>query len=334
MTPEQQYLEMVAAQRMQTDPMARAVNDYGQGSGYMALDSQPESWDRLGEVNDIYRDVFGMTGIKMPQLVPGLNPEVEDPGQYQGFVSNMGSLYGSNPAFQEMEAALQEPGATVYEVIDLVAKNPRLQQFLPKNDAGQVDREAFNRDATMFLSERARENTERGAYDSQVAEFEDFTKPRTGLDYAPTRTDGPVLLDNAPQLRQGRTSLTAPVLDMADKVAEMIPLEAARRQRDAARKAAEGNPGSMTNPTGPGVNRSGNRLGMRVQDLRNESKARAARPEGAQDRDELVKLYNKAGSQAYNRTVANKEAKKAPSKQMENMAKVIQFYNMLHYGEV
>ena len=44
--------EAIQLYLMQTDPMARATNDFGQGAGFLGLDSQPESWDRVGEKND------------------------------------------------------------------------------------------------------------------------------------------------------------------------------------------------------------------------------------------------------------------------------------------
>jgi hypothetical protein len=52
------------------------------------------------------------------------------------------------------------------------------------------------------------------------------------------------------------------------------------------------------------------------------------------DKNKLNQTYNKALEDAYNTLKKKKEGRTGPSKQQQNNARAIQFYNMLHYGEV
>ena len=64
MTPEEmaaleQYIQLM--QRSEGDPLALSANAYGQGPGFLSEESRPDSWTRLGDKNQIYRDMFQMT---------------------------------------------------------------------------------------------------------------------------------------------------------------------------------------------------------------------------------------------------------------------------------
>jgi hypothetical protein len=289
--------EAIQLYLMQSDPMARATNDYGQGAGFLGLESQPESWDRIGEKNDLYSDLFRMTRTYLPDFVEGLNPTVEDPGMYQGYRSDKADLYRNNPAYAQLEAAMAE-GASFDEAVRLIAGNKEFAQYLPQDDIGRPDAQGFRQSAEGYVSERSREGREFDAYDAEKQAYDDFVRPRTGLDFSPggltkLRTTDP-------------TKLVAPA-KKAGSVAEIA------KSRQAAKitppKNADAIPADIQQRIAY-VNRP-------------ESKSRLANN----------KLYNDTAIAAHESNKRKKESIKSVSKKQENQAKLVRAYNMLMYGE-
>lgn len=295
MTPEEQAA--IQAFLLQSDPMARATNDYGQGSDFLKMSSTPDSWDRVGDKNGLYSDLFRMTRSYLPDYVQGLYPEAQDPGVYQGYKSDKADLYRNNPAYQQLERAMQE-GASFDEAVRLIAGNKEFAQFLPQNDKGQPDPNTFRQSAETYVSERSREGREFDQFDAEKQAYEDFVRPRTGLDFSPgaltkLRTTDPTQLINpaGPQ----------------DTLEQAVAARKAEKIRPP--KGADAIPDDIQHQIAA-VNRPGSK-----QKLANN------------------KLYNDTAIAAHNSNMAKKASIQSVSKKQENQAKILRAYNMLMYGE-
>jgi hypothetical protein len=320
--------EMLAIQAylMQTDPMARATNDYGQGAGFLGLDSQPESWDRVGEKNDLYADLFRTTRTYLPDYVEGLYPEVEDPGLYKGYKSDKADLYRNNPAYAQIESAMAE-GASFDEAVRLVAGNKEFAQFLPQDDNGRPDAQSFRTSAEGYVSERSREGREFDAFDAEKLAYDDYVRPRTGLDFAPVRNDdiSSLLKPSVPGIKLGTIAdpgprrPTVPASLSGDIYNGLYDEQGINPDKiNVVNQSSKGRKVTQSRTAGP-------------QSTQNKGQANAARDRVAQQGN--VDLYNKMVKQAYNKTVGNKERVKVGSKKQENQAKLVRAYNMLMYGE-
>jgi hypothetical protein len=191
--------EAIRQYLMQTDPLARGVNDYGQGSGFLNLKAQPESWDRLGEKNDLYGDFFRTTGTYLDDWIPDLYQEQQDPGIYQGYQSDKAAIFEGNPAYAQLQRAM-ETGATFEQAVAATYADPEFKQYLP------ADPSQWRESAESFVGERGREDRERSGYDAEKAAYDDFVKTRSGWDLAPGREREDVLA-SMPQVRTPSKSI-------------------------------------------------------------------------------------------------------------------------------
>lgn len=363
MTPEEEAALEQYILQMQSNPLARATNDYGQGAGFLQLDKQPESWDRMGEKNDLFSDFFRTTQTYLPDWIPDLYPEVEDPGRFDGFRSDQADLYRNNPAYSQLEAAMAE-GASFDEAIQLIAKAPQFAAGLPKTERGDVDLSAFRNSAETYVSERAREGREFDAYDAERQAYEDYVNPQTAwsMDRTDRQTDDisqflrpiaadsgrPVIPMELPSARRG-SSPGAPGAGAAgfvDRVGNSIEgifdpnkpgpgmpsmpsvrdIEGIFDPNKRGPKKTTGRLGNM-NPeeAEPGVFRK-----FLAESNKNVNDIAAKKAKYKKDVDTG---YNKALTEGYNRMRGAKEAQVRPSKKQENLAKIAAYYNALHYGE-
>jgi hypothetical protein len=324
---EEEYMRLIAAQQMQQDPMAFSLNNYGQGSDYLWDEETPSSWDRRNDKVDIYGDLFRMTKTWMPDFVDGLHPTPEDPGLFKGYRSDKADLFRNNEAYRKLEQLMGE-GAPFEEAVTLVSSDPAYAGMLPQDQdfPGRVDNSEFRRSAEEFLSERGREGREYDVWDQSRQEFDDFNRPRTGLDFAP--------------VREGNINKFLKKTPMAPQFVDTKDTESLYRAKGREKAAKENTwQGPSTGgPNGrPGLrsnNRSGNRLN---RDVKRKEKTRAsnaqARKTNYDSKVESTNLYNKMLKQAYEQTVANKQKVKAPSKKKENLGALVKFYNQMIYGE-
>jgi hypothetical protein len=291
--------EAIRQYMLQTDPFARATNDFGQGAGFLGLDSQPESWDRLGEKNDLYSDLFRMTRTYLPDYVDGLYPEAQDPGQFTGYRSDVADLYRNNPAYTQLDQLMAE-GASFDEAVQLVADDPDYADVLPKNNFGQADLGGYRQSAEKYVSERAREGREFDTYDAERQAYEDYVRPRTGWDI------NPGVEDLSPHLRATDPVAVAAKFRPADSIGDMA--------RDAQMVKRTPENASVVPPS----------IRQSIRDVGNPQARQAT---AANSR------YNSGVQAAYEAARSKKEAVAAPSKKQENQAKLVRAYNLLMYGE-
>lgn len=191
--------EYVLMQRAQNDPLALSANAYGQGPGFLGLEDRPDSWSRLGDKNQIYRDMFQMTGTDMAEYVPGLYDYVPQPkpGDLEGYQSDTASLYAGNPVYQEIERQVAN-GVDIDTAVNAIRsayeQDPEaLQGSLPMGNPqygrAEPDWEAVNRNAATFLSERNKETAAQSEAEAIRQAYEDFTAPRTAYDKAAETQD-------------------------------------------------------------------------------------------------------------------------------------------------
>lgn len=289
--------EAIIAYLMQNDPMARATNDYGQGAGFLGLDSQPESWDRLGEKNDLYSDLFRTTQTYLKDYVPDLYPEAKDPGIFQGYQSDQADLYRNNPAYAQLERAMAE-GASFDEAVQLIAGNKEFTNFLPQGDDGRPSPSAFRQSAETYVSERSREGREFDQYDAEKQAYDDYVRPRTGLDFSPGG------------LTQLRSTNPMDLIGQPREVGSVGEL-ARIRQGDRIRP-----------PAGADA----------IPDSIQASIAKVNRP-ASKRRVDNNQLYNETAIAAHESNKRKKESIRSVSKKQENQAKLVRAYNQLMYGE-
>ena len=297
-------------QQMQNDPMARAANDYGQGAGFLQETSQPDSWDRMGEKNDLYSDFFRTTQSYLKDYIPDLYPEVEDPGTFQGYQSDTADLYRNNPAYTQLEQYMAE-GASFDEAVQLVAKDPEYAPMLPKNDYDQPDAGAFRGSAETYVSERAREGREFDQYDAEKQAFDDYVRTRTGWDINPgvSREDFSAKLLPQTQASVGRLWERDPQNPDGATLAQQVGQQAAAKTTPLLGNSMRSKVGQAT----------AGRMSARNPDVQRATRGN--------------RIANDSRTAAYEAARAKKEAQQAPSKQQENLARTAAYYNMLMYGE-
>lgn len=348
LTPEElAELEAYVAS-METDPLRRAVNDYGQGPDFLGLSSEPTEWKRMGDKNDLLTDFFRTTKTYLPDWIPDMYPEVEDPGQFEGYISDKADLYRNNPAYTQLEAAMAE-GATFEEAVDLIASDPEFAPFLPKTDSGRPDRIGFRGSAESYISERAREGREFDAYDAERQAYEDYVNPRTGEYYNPNLMDRETFY--ATQLKpetsfgQGRGTpnelgigfgLSASGSRAGNTVS---PLSSARQVTGSGRSSL-----NIDSPDYDGLGRDPRTLirhspapqrssGGSGYSKSAGSFAKKKSSGSAPAPGNMAKAYNKTASSVYERAQQIKASQKYASKEQENLAKLAAYYNAIHYGQ-
>lgn len=320
---------------LENDPLKRAVNDYGQGSDFLGMSKEPTSWKRMGDKNDLLTDFFRTTKTYLPDWIPDMYPEIEDPGRFEGYRSDFAELYRGNPAYQQLELAMSE-GATFDEAVQAVSKDP---DFAP-----YIDRGGFRSSAEQYVSERAREGRELDSYEAALAEYEDFVNPRTGEDFAPNRLN-PEEFQASLRKIEPTTGVAGFGNNIADQIMRGINANRGRTDPSTNRitsRTSSGTGGrSSLNIDSPNYDGRG-RDPRTVTRSSGPSKQVGSMPSKPQrklpyrdtaQRNELNRAYNKTASDVYNRAQQIKARQSAPSKREENLAKLAAYYNAIHYGQ-
>jgi hypothetical protein len=184
MTPEEQAAYDAYVESLQNNPLSYALNAFGQGNGFMDYSKTPVQFDRQGDVNQLYRDAFGMTGVPFESLVSGLYPEPAMPGNREPYQSDTNILYANNPAYDQV-AQLVASGENFDNAVDVVFNDKEYKQFLPKGSYSQDSQNMFRSSAATYLTESARTNREQGIADKAQAEWDDFVRTRTNWEMNP-----------------------------------------------------------------------------------------------------------------------------------------------------
>jgi hypothetical protein len=330
--PPEVQAQLVA--QMQSDPWARATNDFGQGSGFLSAPKKPTSWARMGDKNDLMSDMFRTTQSYLKDYIPDLYPEVEDPGMFTGYRSDLVDLYRNNPAYREIDLAMQD-GASFDEAVRAVAASPDFAAHLPTNDSGRPDLGGFRSSAEKYVSERAREGREFDQFDAERRAYEDYVNPRNEwADRGNDQIDIQSLLRNQ-NARQGLTGAGGRIAEGFGRAADLV------------RGAGPGAP--VTDSRRPSVLATSNtRMGMpigepvmtRPSPTRNAARGRAATPTAAKpaprtaaDRNQTNKAYNDSVKAVYDFQKNKQSQNTKQSKKQENLAKTVRAYNLLMYGE-
>lgn len=344
-TPEE-LAEIELLMRSGYDPLAISANQFGQGSDYLGYTSQPDEFDRLGEMDDLYSDLFRMTRTYMPDYVPDLYPEVEDPGMFQGYRSDQADLYRNNQAFQALEQMMAE-NTPFEEAVQLIVGNPDYEEFLPKNN-GRVDPSAFRSSAEQYVAERSREGREYDNWSAEDAAYQDFIRSRTGMDMAPGKSEDEIAAMLRPVdqdiLSQGRGPKLGPegLVDLLGgalasegrgPLAPQAPAPQAPQGRQPRRSR-----GASVDPEEQRMMRmvaaSRGRLGTGARDQINQSYGGRRQIANAKyDEQANNQRYNEDFMKAFEATKKRKEGQKFSSKKEENLARLLRFRNTLLYGE-
>lgn len=346
MTPEEQaMLEQYLAQqqlmqRSEMDPLALSANAYGQGPGYLGLEDRPDSWSRLGDKNQIYLDMFQMTGTDMAEFVPGLYDYVPQPkpGDLDPYQSDTTSLFANNPVYQEIERQVAN-GVDIVTATNAVRtayeQNPEalagsLPMGNPEYGRAEPDWEAVTRNATEYLSERNKERAGQSEVDSLRAQYEDFVRERTAYDkaaetqdvtWAGNRDDVMRMMGYDPR-EVGPTMSMPEVYDTPGVVGTRGPARSiGEADADAAKYASRG-----------GSPQRNARAGTRA--TRGYTKQPGQRLGAPADMASLGPTQKELNAQSVF-DAANRIAKKknVGSKKEENLAKLTAFYNTLMYGQ-
>jgi hypothetical protein len=321
-------------EELMSDPARRAVNDYGQGSGFLSESKKPTSWARMGDKNDLVSDFLRTTQSYLKDYIPDLYPEAEDPGLFTGYRSDVADMYRNNPAYQQIDAAMAE-GASFDEAVDLVASSDVYAQHLPKDEYGKVNRNSFRGSAEQYVSERAREGREFDAHDAQRQEYEDFVNPRDewrdrgnddiDLNSLVRRTDHrESLLGSGGQLQEGIERLLSRRQNSGG-VLDRVPTVASQLSRI----------GATTDPSVQISNATANRSPARnAARLTPTATDRGPQPRRtAAQKNESNMAYNRGAQSVYDFQKNKQSQNTRQSKQQENLARTAALYNMIMYGE-
>lgn len=200
MTPEELEALMALLAQQEGNGFSLAANAYGQGPGFMGLDEQPESWDRVGEKNDLLYDMTRTTGIDFNELVPGLHPMVQAPTAEQliPYQSDTAGLYANNPVYQDILAQVQS-GVSLQEALaaaqvdaqenpeDYAGYLPAGQSLGGFSDAsipGQIDWSQVRQDLETYIPEVQREQASRSQAEMLQQQYEDYIRPRSQWEMA------------------------------------------------------------------------------------------------------------------------------------------------------
>lgn len=193
MTPEEeQIINAMIEQGLIMDPFNAAANQFGQGSDYLYEEDTPTPWDRMGDKDDLLGDMLKRTGLYFEDLVDLPYEQVEDPGEFDGYVDYDASLYQGNLAYETVKDAVAA-GMSFEEAVNKVAKAavdpedpdaPALAAAMPRDRDGKPDYDAFRSSAADAVAGGAGGAAELSAYEAERQAYEDYIRPRTGLDYA------------------------------------------------------------------------------------------------------------------------------------------------------
>lgn len=199
MTPEEEEAlrQYVLAQQAQMNPFAYSANDWGQGPGALMLDEQPETWDRVGEINDLIYDTTRTTGDSFRSLVPVPYKDVEQPDPKAPYQSDTSFLYSSNPVYQAIGQLVSGAGGESPMSLDqALLKFQAEYEANPEEFAGMVpvttgynqstgtpagalDMSQIRQGAETYLTETRKEQNSAGANDLAQQEWEDYIRPRS-----------------------------------------------------------------------------------------------------------------------------------------------------------
>jgi len=347
---EEELMQILAQNQLQGDPMAASMNDYGQGSGYLDLPKKPTQFSRQGDMHQIYRNMFGMTGIKMDELVPDLWNEPEAP-EGQPYQSDALGLYEGNQALEAVNTLVQD-GMPVEEAMATVWEKD-IPGVPIDFETQEPDGEAFRSNVETYITEKAKQ--ERDPYYQQAQEYDDFTRERSGLDFMPQlaeydpmqhlvdtrmekyRTDGPMgpfLPEGPRQAPEGRTSTPQggargiPDADLPAFGAPTYGFDPSRDWRNEmnngpvpSERGLRGERGSSARKGNPRQNAGGSKstAGQPKEVLNEEARWKR----GMDQRENQQRL---ASYEAYKKKFGNVRVQ---SKQNENRARIIRFYNQL-----
>ncbi len=218
LTPEEiEFIEAMIAQQQEQqafDPFDYAAGQYGQGSDYLGMKKTPVAWDRMADKDDLLGDMLKRTGLYFDDIVDLPHQRYEDPGNYEGYTSDVYGLYAGNAAYEAVRA-LTDSGipfeVALQQVADSAAVDPEIAASLPRNrnegvegyqtptgnrnspeEAAAIgvpesyDFDAFRSGAETFLTEGAREDREFGEWDARNQQYEDYIRARNGEDFFPT----------------------------------------------------------------------------------------------------------------------------------------------------
>jgi hypothetical protein len=172
---------------LEQDPTAAAANDWGQGADYLNSAKKPTAFSRQGDMHQLYRNMFGMTGIDMESLVPNMYPVVDKPEDRQPYQSDTLALYQGNPAYDSVRETVDSGVLSFEEAVKAAASDPELAKYLPTDMDGKLDLASFRQGAASYVSEGAKAGREQSAYNAEQAAYDDYVRMRTGEDFVPAR---------------------------------------------------------------------------------------------------------------------------------------------------
>jgi hypothetical protein len=365
MTPEEEQalLEYIQMQQVQSDPTAAAFNDYGAGADYLDYAKKPTTFARQGDMHQIYRNMLGMTGLKLEDLVPGLYPVVEQPEARQPYQSDTVALYQNNPAYEAVKN-LVDAGAPFEAALQSVTTEPELAKYVPVDNEGKLDLGGFRTSAGTYVTEGQKSARENAAYDAEQSAYQDYVGQRSSWSEAPGGNPEDVFRKTAP------TASKAPVRPV------QLPAPAQATGPLAPQKpggvyslvpTALGGPGFNPSRVAPGITDQGvgdptnlvqlvtdklygrdtggtlrdaigtSNAAIRQNKVNVPQNAKYTRDQFEYDQAKIKDIQNKNSDKDYNAGVvkgaaaakARRESIVLPSKEQENQRRLIAFYNQM-----
>lgn len=149
--------------------------------------------------DNLLDDQLKSTGRYLQDYVPGLYPEVEDPGRYEGYRADSAGLYQGNPIYQDI-LDLVDQGVPFDQALSKVqrvlasggqdaAVADLYEQYAPyapltydETGGESVDFGGLRQGAQTFYEDMSRQNREMGDWQAQQDAYQDYISPRTNLD--------------------------------------------------------------------------------------------------------------------------------------------------------
>ena len=166
-----------------------SIGGYAPGSAinYLPAPGDKDSRDYQQDVNDQLTDVLKAGDMWFEDIIPGLPPEVEDPGEYTGFRPDEAAIWQNNQAVQAVIRLVNEEKVPYEEALSEVyrAEIPGVPTYLADsqfNTAGDYNAEAFRALTASALQDTAKYEREYGDWESQASQYDESIRPRSLLE--------------------------------------------------------------------------------------------------------------------------------------------------------
>jgi len=164
-----------------------AMSVLGLGPGYMG--SQDNQFARPQQALNFVQDALYNSGVDLGSLL-GISQAPTDPGNYEGYISDLASTYAQNPALRQALGSLsqgEDPVGVAKTVWEKAKGDESLMGYLPMTtdtfgNTAPATEASVQQLITNLATDMAKERRDRSAYEQKRSQFESYAQPQNAYD--------------------------------------------------------------------------------------------------------------------------------------------------------